>query len=729
MHIKRSVLAFLFPSILTAELLAQQPDSLRMIDLKEVEVHAPARPSVERLPSIQGTIINAGRRNDVVNVQALNADLSTNNPRQVFGRVPGIMIWESDGSGIQTSIATRGLSPNRSWEFNVRQNGYDICAEAFGYPEAYFSPPMEAVERIEIVRGAASLQYGPQFGGLLNYVLRKGPADKEIAFETRQTVGSYGLYNTYNSVGGTKGKWNYHAYLHHRNADGWRQNSRYDVNTMHASVNFAASMRTSIGLEYTHMTYASQQPGGLSDDRFREDPRGSLRARNWFSAPWNVAALTIDHVVNDDLRFNARIFGTHAQRNSVGFMQPMNVADDFDPELGSFSPRQMDRDRYSNVGAEIRMLKAWSLLGRRHHLSAGVRSYRGVTGRRQQGVGSAGGDLDLTPSGAYGRDLTLATLDHAVFAENMFQLGNRLSIIPGIRYELIHSTAQGRMNASGAAIEASQERRLLLYGVGAEFKMPGTTQLYASHSLSYRPVLYSDLLPTGTTDVIDPALRDASGAVVEAGWRGSIKDHITFDAGVFHMTYNDRIGTIQVNGMPFRTNIGTSVSKGVESYVEWDALRLIGSIPRTSSIKVFLSYAYTDARYTRWDDPARVEDAERTLVGKRVEYAPEFIARYGVSWSCRRASLTLQASDVAMVYTDAMNTKEPNAAGTIGELPGYQVVDVSGELRINKMLTLRAGVNNLLDAHYATRRSGGYPGPGLLPANGRTGWVSIGASF
>ena len=103
----------------------------------------------------------------------INADLSTNNTRQVFAKVPGMSIWENDGSGIQAGVAARGLSPNRSWEFNVRQNGYDISSEVFGYPETYYTPPMEALEKIEVIRGAASLQYGPQFGGLINYQIKK----------------------------------------------------------------------------------------------------------------------------------------------------------------------------------------------------------------------------------------------------------------------------------------------------------------------------------------------------------------------------------------------------------------------------------------------------------------------------------------------------------------------------------------------------------------------------
>ena len=79
----------------------------------------------------------------------------------------------SDPRGIQIGIAASGLSPNISWEFNVRQNGYDIAADPFGYPEAYYNPQMQAIQRIEIIRGQGALQYGPQFGGMVNYILKK----------------------------------------------------------------------------------------------------------------------------------------------------------------------------------------------------------------------------------------------------------------------------------------------------------------------------------------------------------------------------------------------------------------------------------------------------------------------------------------------------------------------------------------------------------------------------
>lgn len=78
------------------------------------------------------------------------------------------------------SIALRGLNPNRSWELNTRQNGYDISSDIFGYPEAYYNPAMEAVDKIELIRGGSALQFGPQFGGLVNYVLKRENAIKIV---------------------------------------------------------------------------------------------------------------------------------------------------------------------------------------------------------------------------------------------------------------------------------------------------------------------------------------------------------------------------------------------------------------------------------------------------------------------------------------------------------------------------------------------------------------------
>jgi len=193
----------------------------------------------QQLPEIVGTSIYAGKKNTLIVLDNVQGNIVTNTMRQVIAKVPGIHIWESDPSGIQIGIAARGLSPNRSWEFNIRQNGYDIAADPFGYPEAYYNPQLQAVQRIEIVRGQGSLQYGPQFGGLVNYILRNGSEiNKKFEFETQQTVGSNTLLNSYNAIGGKTNKVHYYAFFDHRNGDGWRQNSRYFTNAGFGTVTY-----------------------------------------------------------------------------------------------------------------------------------------------------------------------------------------------------------------------------------------------------------------------------------------------------------------------------------------------------------------------------------------------------------------------------------------------------------------------------------------------------------
>ena len=111
-----------------------------------------------KLRAVEGMAIYEGKKSEVVQLDAITANVATNNARQVFARVAGLNIWESDGAGLQLGIGGRGLSPNRTSNFNTRQNGYDMSADALGYPESYYTPPTEALSRIEVVRGAASLQ-------------------------------------------------------------------------------------------------------------------------------------------------------------------------------------------------------------------------------------------------------------------------------------------------------------------------------------------------------------------------------------------------------------------------------------------------------------------------------------------------------------------------------------------------------------------------------------------
>ena len=129
---------------------------------------------MKQLPdSIYQMKIVSGKKMEIISLNAQQLDLSTNNYRQLFKRTPGIYVSEHDASGLQASISTRGLSANRSWEFNMRQNGYDIAADPSGYPETYYTPTLDAVAKVDVYRGSSALQYGTQFGGMINYQFKE----------------------------------------------------------------------------------------------------------------------------------------------------------------------------------------------------------------------------------------------------------------------------------------------------------------------------------------------------------------------------------------------------------------------------------------------------------------------------------------------------------------------------------------------------------------------------
>jgi len=687
-----------------------------------------------RLPQVEDFRINAGRKNEVIRLGEIDANLAMNNSRQIFGRTPGISIWENDGSGIQLGVASRGLSPNRSWEFNVRMNGYDITPDPMGYPEAYFTPPMEVVENIEIIRGASSLQYGPQFGGLLNFVLRKPDPSTRFTAETINTVGSNGLFSTFNYIGGTEGKWDYTAYYQKRRGNGWRENGFFNTDHAHLEVNYAVDNKLKIGTEMTYMTTTSQQPGGLTDAQFAENPSQSTRSRNWFSTPWFIPSLNADYIVSPKTKLNLKAFGSIAQRNSVGFTSAITQEDD----LGN---RQVDRDMYHTFGTELRLSTAYSLFGKEHNLVSGYRFYKGNIDRNQRGVGDAGTEMnfDLVEA-SYPRDLDFDNVNHAAFVENMFNVTDKLLLTAGLRLEHISSNMTGILNTVNGVpqqlIAETRTRTFALLGFGGEYHLTRTTELYSNFSQAYRPVLISDLTPPATTDVIDPNLQDARGYNFDLGYRGNIGAFLNFDASFFYLNYADRIGTLTQTAadgtrFQFRTNLGTSVSQGVEAFVEFDPITAFVGNSSIGYIHLFASLAYINAEYQDFERTSisNGEIVVSNLAGNRVENAPRKINRYGATYRFKDFSMTWQLSDIGETFSDATNSVEPNAAATSGLIPAYSVQDLSAGYTYKKKYSLKSGINNLTDASYFTRRAGGYPGPGIMPADGRTFYMTFGVKF
>lgn len=674
------------------------------------------------LPPVKNVQIYTGT-NAVIQLENLNGAKSTGNAREMFAKIPGLNIWESDGAGIQIGIGGRGLSPNRTANFNTRQNGYDISADALGYPESYYTPPFEALQSIEIIRGSASLQYGTQFGGLLNFVIREPSLSSPLEFTSRNTVGMYGYLATFNRLTGTYKRVSYQVYHQYKRGDGYRENSAFGQHQLFAQLSYQLNEKIRLRLEYTHMNYLAQQAGGLSDVAFNIDPRQSFRDRNWFKVDWNLIAMHYDHSIGKDAQFNIRAFGMQSTRKTLGFLGKITQSD-------PGGNREMLNGEFQNGGIEARFLDRYYFYTRNKiHKGAylvGARMYQGNT-LSEQGTATDGTEADfsyLNPRDLEGSSFSYPSENLAAFAENILFLGKKLTVNFGARFEHIQSGSSGYfkqyaihpVNFDTLAIYTLRDsnevlRNVVLFGAGFSYKTGKQSRVYTNFTQNYRAINFTDIRVANPNIVIDSAIRDEYGFTGELGIRGMIKTWFIYDIAAFYVFYGDKIGLAPKPGtiLKERTNIGDARNIGIEWFSEVDFLKIKNDTNHLG-LSLFVNAAYIDARYIRSKEP--------NYVDKFVEYVSPIILRSGIKFKTRKLSIQVQASYNSAQFADASNAIIPSGDAVIGRIPAYYVMDLSGRYQLNRFFSCEIGVNNLTNEQYFTRRATAYPGPGILPSDG-----------
>jgi Fe(3+) dicitrate transport protein len=715
-----------FTLILSSQFaISQEKDSAKALDPVIVTGYK-ALNGVGHMMDIKGDIIYAGKKTEVILVDSLDANKAINNSRQILGRIPGLNIVETESSGFTANgIATRGLNPVQSIEMNTRQNGYNISADIYGYNEAYYIPPMEGVQRIELVRGAASLQFGAQFGGMVNYVTEDAPKDKPFRFTTSQTLGSFGLFNSFNAVGGNYKKLAYYGFFQYRNLQGYRPNSAQWQVSGFVKLQYNASEKLNFGVEYSLLRNRIQMPGGLTDSLFHADPKASIRTRNWLKSPWNILTGYINWTLSPTSSLNVKTTYIFSKRSLVWRNEDggPEALDTIDPATGQYSPREVESEDMHSVTTEGRFLMNYNLGKIKSTLAAGARVAYAWFKREEGGEGSTGTDFDLSITGDWENNIDFTTTNIAPFAENIFRIGKQFSVTPGVRFEYLKSTANGYKIVDNVKQipNESRTRTFPLFGLGLEFKTSNNTSIYGNISQAYRPIDYSSLEPFGVTARIDPNLKDAYGYNSDLGYRGTIKNYLNFDVSLFYLAYNDRVAEVlrtdSATGeqYAYRTNAANSVHKGLEAYIEFNFLKFFNQQSK-EGLSIFNSLGYTDAHYTSGE-----------FKGNRVEEATEIIERVGIIYSVRGLSATFQYNYNGDAFGDAINARV-SSNPIVGYIPAYTVLDFSATYRIHNY-SINGGVNNMLDKAYFTRRTDEYPGPGIIPAVGRSFYLGFNASF
>ena len=691
--------------------------------------------ALRQLRPVEGTAIYSGKKSEVVLLDNVTANLATANARQIYSRIVGLNIYENNDAGLQLNIGGRGLNPNRTANFNTRQNGYDISADVLGYPESYYSPPPEAVQEIQIVRGAASLQYGTQLGGLVNFKMREPEKDKPIALVSRQTLGAYNLFTSFNSLSGTLGKFSYYSYFNYKSGEDFRPNSDFESYNAFGLLRYKPSNRTTITAEFSYLNYLAQQAGGLTDSQFQEDPSFSNRTRNFFKIDWKLYSLKWEQAIAQRSQFSLNLFALDASRKAVGFRENrVSQVDDLD------APRELIIGNFRNWGAEARFLSRYDAFGKEQTFLIGGKYYQSNNAERQ-GPGTNGLDADFNfadeefPNYARQSDFDLPNLNVAVFAEHILKMNEKLSITPGARFEYIKTEIDGsfeRINFDLAGNPILQEtvpdmrsvdRSFVLLGLGASYKATDALEFYGNISQNYRSVTFSDIRITNPSLTIDPNISDESGFTADIGLRGRIKNSFSFDAGIFLLSYQDRLGLVlravsDIQQEQFRGNIGDAITYGFEGFGEYNLVPALG-LGKEYRLSVFANLALTRSEYTRSE--------LNNVVGNQVEFVPDVNLKTGLSMGYKNFLASLQYTYLSQQFTDATNSRADldSQSGIVGEIPAYDILDFSARYRFKSWLQVEGGINNLLDNNYFVRRATGYPGPGIIPSQPRTWYAGL----
>jgi len=691
--------------------------------LDTVQVIAALQPPEDGpfLPDVEGAEIFAGKKTDNFDPNALLPKINNNNYRQVLATTPGLVL--SEESTPLVSIGTRGLQPHRMQFLQVLKDGIPIHADMIGYPEAYYTPPIDAVERIAVVRGGASLLYGPQPGGTLNYIMSKPPTDTPFRIRSLNTIGSFNYYSNFSEIGGSIGQFGYYGYYNHRQTDGFRQaNSQFHLNAWSGTLSWGqeTTARTYLILDAYDETHG--EPGGVTRQagpdavKWQTNPYGTSRFHDRMRISRYAVQLIHENDLGDRTFFSLRGWWNYylrysARQNGGGFgTRPTGPAS---------ATNQIEEQQFYTFGLEPRLRHDWEWLGQTHNFTGGMLLYN-TWSPRTDSLGAS----PAATSGTVQNRSNRQNWYYSVFAENRFVLGN-LSLTPGVRLESIWQTVDETQNAKKTAAGESLANQtefnfVPLFGLGAQYDFTPAIAAYANVSQAYRPAVFTQAVPTAPNVFVPKDLKPSFAWNCEAGFRGQPRPWVTWDTSVFLIDFQDQIGTQTAGDNSFIVNTGRSVTYGWDTMVQLDLMGVADEFRgspegRSSLVDTFgsvLGYAGFTLQQGRY--------LAGQFTGKTPQYTPDYLLRTGVLYNWRdRVKLGLTSTFNGSAYADDNNTGQYF-------IPAYNVWDFTFEVNVwRENVSVIGGINNLFDNRYYSR----IRNDGIDPAAPRNWYVGVQVEF
>jgi len=598
--------------------------------------------------------------------------------------VPGVNARDEEGYGAIPNIGIRGLSPNRSTKVLILEDGAPIQPSLFLSNASYYSPPVERISSIEVLKGATGLRYGPNtIGGVINYQ-SKTPLKDGIV---KGKLGSHG-YRLLELEAGTSSEQKSMGggiNLITSEANGFRNNG-YRMNDILVKGGMAIGQSQWLGLKLTrYENEINTSYVGLRPDEFIHTPTKNPAPDDQFLS--NRTSFDINHELEIDTstKLKTLMYWSQLERNfwrrdvASKTRQGTSFVD-----CGGTAYCVTGRNRnFDMLGIDSRLFTNYQAFGIQNESEIGVRLHSETMSNKTERSNAGPRARTGVITGNENNDAKAV----ALYLQNRFLFTDQFAVTPGVRVESYRQNRKNEMNG----VQGQANNTELVPGIGATWQLAPELQLYSSFYKGFAPAMISAAI---SGDGVDQKLDAERSMNIEFGFRGQAQKW-TYEGAAFRMDFSNQIVNQALSGGISKTNGGQSLHQGAEGALGYAI---------TSAWSVLANATYIPV--------AEFKGGTLGPIGNRIPYTPKLTGNLGLNYSKDGLKSFLNAYHVSSQYADSVNTVEESNDGTKGLIPAFTTLNWSVVYSPQKHLKLFGIVRNLFDKKFISGRSpdGIFPG-------------------
>ena len=636
------------------------------IELPRIDIVGREEKALYKIP---GTV-------DVIDQKKME-ELQPQSLQDVLKTIPGVNIRGDEGGlGAIPNIGIRGLGPGRSTKVLLLEDGAPIQPSLFISNASYYSPPVEQIDGIEVLKGASGLKYGPSnIGGVVNY-LSKTPAP---GFKLTGKVGNYGYRLAELEAGGKSSSNGAIGGINliQSESNGYQGNGfkMYDILVKGG---MEISQNQWLSVKYTHYdNNINTSYVGLRPNQYSNQSKDNPAPNDRFITQRNGVDLNHAIEISPETKINTLMYWSRLSRDYwrqsiVKRTQESTVFRACNVGADCLIGRNRE---FQMLGIDSRVSHAYKALGISNEAEFGLRLHT------ESQINQVVSSKTLTYSGRLTSQEDNKANSVAVYAQNRFLLSKDFALIPGVRVESYNQT---RSNAATGKAGSAKNVETIPQ-IGATWQLVPQVQAYGSVYKGFAPAQ----LATAIDDKgVDQQLAPERSTNTELGLRGR-SGAFTYDSAIFSMNFSNQIVNQSLAAGISKANGGKSLHQGAEMSLAYALGGGWGINGNATYIPV--------AKFVGTSSLGRD--------GNRIPYTPKLTSNLGVSYEKNGFNTLVNLNYVSAQYADSANTVAQNAIGTLGEVPAFATVNWSANYAINKDWKVFGVINNVFDRRYISSRS------------------------